>query len=317
MSLTRRALPLVVLLPGVAAAQDTTVRVIVPYAPGGAIDAIGRLFAQRMGGLLNETWVVENRSGGNGRIGAGAVARAAGDGRTLMFSADIHLVARQVMRDVPYDSIADFAPIARVAQGPLVLVGGPKVRADTLPALIAAMRDNPRGVEFANSALGAMGHLATESFKTRIGAPSVETVTYRGTAPALNDVLGGNVALMMAPLLSVLQHVQTGRLRAFGITSATRSSVAPAIPTLIEGGLPDFVFIVWYGFWGPRVLPDPLVARLNATAQRVAAEPEVARRLLDFGTEPVVESAADFARHIGLEYARSSGIIRAANIQPE
>ncbi|WP_431282769.1 Bug family tripartite tricarboxylate transporter substrate binding protein [Humitalea sp. 24SJ18S-53] len=317
MSLARRAFPLLALLPGIAAAQDTTVRVIVPYAPGGAIDAIGRLFAGRMGALLNETWVVENRSGGNGRIGAEAVARAAGDGRTLMFSADIHLVARQVMRDVPYDSIADFAPVARVAQGPLVLVGGPKVRAETLPALIAAMREAPQSFEFANSALGAMGHLATESFKARIGTPSVETVTYRGTAPALNDVLGGNVALMMAPLLSVLQHVQTGRLRAFGITAATRSSVAPTIPTLIEAGLPDFVFIVWYGFWGPRALPETVVARLNATAQRIAAEPDVARRLLDFGTEPVAESPGDFIAHIALEFARSSGIIRAANIQPE
>lgn len=192
-----------------------------------------------------------------------------------------------------------------------------RIRAETLPGLIDATRARPRDFEFANSALGAMGHLATESLKTRIGTPTVETVTYRGTAPALNDVLGGNVALMMAPLLSVLQHVQTGRLRAFGITAAARSSVAPGVPVLIEGGRAAFVFIVWYGFWGARSLPEPLVVRLNATAQRISAEPEVTRRLLDFGTELVEEDAAAFARHIAAEFARSTAIIRAAHIQPE
>ena len=161
-----------------------------------------------------------------------------------------------------------------------------------------------------------MGHLATESFKRRVGADTL-TVTYRGTAPGLNDVLGGQVALMMAPLLSVLQHTRGGRLTAFGITSAARSAVAPEIPTLIEGGLADFVFTVWYALWGPRALAAEHVARLNAAAQAAARDEDFIRRLAALGTEPVAEDAASFARHIAAEYARNAAIIRDAGIRPE
>jgi Tripartite tricarboxylate transporter family receptor len=220
-TLLRSALPLALAAAGTAGivstprrawAQDGgAVSLVVPYAPGGAIDTIGRIFAQQLSPMLGESWVVLNRSGGNGIIGAQEVARAAPDGHTLMFSADIHLVARQVMSKVPYDPIADFTPVARAAQGPLVLVGSPELRPQTLAELVADAKARPEEYEFANSSLGAMGHLATESFKKLIGADLL-VVNYRGTAPALNDVLSGQVALMMAPLLSVLGH-RPARLR--------------------------------------------------------------------------------------------------------
>ena len=162
--LLRSALPLALAAAGTAgivrraSAQDGgTVSLVVPYAPGGAIDTIGRIFAQQLSPMLGESWVVLNRSGGNGIIGAQEVARADPDGRTLMFSADIHLVARQVMSKVPYDPIADFTPVARAAQGPLVLVGSPELRPQTLAELVADAKARPEEYEFANSSLGAMG----------------------------------------------------------------------------------------------------------------------------------------------------------------
>jgi tripartite-type tricarboxylate transporter receptor subunit TctC len=299
-----------------AAAQEArTVRLIVPYAPGGAIDAIGRVFAPRLGPLLGEAWVVDNRSGGNGVIGAQEVARAAPDGRTLMFSADIHLVARHVMRNVPYDPVADFTPVARAAQGPLVLVGNPGLRPRTLAELIADAKARPDEYTFANSSLGAMGHLATESFKRLVGVDLL-VVSYRGTAPALNDVVSGQVPLMMAPLLSVLEQVRVGRLRAYAVTAAERSRVAPGIPTAAEAGLPGLEFTVWYAMWGPKGLPSEMAERLNGAVRRVAAMPEVATRLAEFGVEAVAEDPAAFVRHIQAEYARNTRIIAEAGIQP-
>jgi tripartite-type tricarboxylate transporter receptor subunit TctC len=321
-TLLRSALPLALAAAGTASAsrfalsQDGgTVSLVVPYAPGGAIDTIGRIFAQQLSPMLGESWVVLNRSGGNGIIGAQEVARAAPDGHTLMFSADIHLVARQVMSKVPYDPIADFTPVARAAQGPLVLVGSSELQPQTLAELVQDAKARPDEYEFANSSLGAMGHLATESFKKLIGADLL-VVNYRGTAPALNDVLSGQVALMMAPLLSVLGHVKAGGLRAYAVTAAKRSPVAPEIPTAAEAGLPGLEFTVWYAMWGPKGLPPETVERLNGAVRRVAAMPEIASRLADLGVEPVIEDQAAFARHIQAEYARNTQIIAEAGIEP-
>jgi tripartite-type tricarboxylate transporter receptor subunit TctC len=297
-------------------AQDRVVRVIVPFPPAGAIDAIARLLAPEMAARLRETWVIENRAGGNGVIGAEAVMRAAPDGRTLMFSADIHLVVRAVMRSVPYDPVADFTPLARVAQGPMLLVGHPGLPAQDLPGLIAVLRARPGALAFANTALGAMGHVTTESFKQRLEIDAL-TVTYRGTAQALNDVVGGQAGLMMAPLLSGLPLVRAGRLRGFAVTAPARSPAAPEIPTMAEGGLADFNFTVWYGLWAPRGMPEPQADRLNTLAREVAAEPGFASRLAELGNEPVRESRAQFAAHIAAEHARNSAILARAGVQPE
>lgn len=304
-------------LPFTARAQGANVRLIVPFAPGGAIDAIGRFYAQALAPLLSETWVVENRTGGNGVIGARAVAAATPDGRTLMFHADAHIVAREVMRDPGYDALADFTPIARVAEGPLVLVGHPGIRANDLPGLVALMRARPADFAFANSSLGALGHLATEWFKTEVGAREATLVSYRGTGPALTDVLGGQPSLMMAPMLAALPHVRSGRLRAFAVCARERSAVAPEIPTGAEQGMPSLDFVVWYGMWGPKGMDAGLVARLNGAAQQAGRDPAMRERLASVGCTPVFEDAAGFARTIAADHQRNSGIIRAAGIQPE
>ena len=304
-------------LPAPARAQRRAVRLIVPAAPGGAIDVLGRLYAPRLAEALGETWVVENRSGANNTLGAAEVARAAPDGGTFLVNADIHLMARHVMRAVPYDPVADFTPIARLATAPMVLVGNPRLTPEGgVPALVAAMRARPADFAFANSALGAMGHLATEGFRRAARVDPV-IVSYRGTAPALTDVISGNAALMVAPLGSALPHVTDGRLRAYAVMGPRRSPRAPAIPTIAEEGMPGLDFTLWYALWAPRGLPDAQADRLHAAVEAASREPAMAARIGEQGAEAVAEGRADFARFIAGEAERNARIAREAGIVPE
>lgn len=301
-----------------ADAQPRTVRVVVPFAPGGGIDIAGRIFAEALGPQLGEAWVVENRSGANGALGAQLVARAAPDGRTLLCNSDSQLLARGVMKDVAYDPIADFTPIARLASSPLVLVGAPGLAATTLPALVAAVQAAPDRFAFANTSLGTSGHLATEVFRQEVGRP-VLVVSYRGTGPALQDVVAGQAQLMMSPLSSALPLIRGGQLRAYLVTGTGRSAAVPEIPNAGEAGMPALAPLApWFALWGPRALPEAEVVRLNTAVQRAAAAPEVTRRLAELGSAPVPgEDAGSFGRFITAEHARGMNILRAANFQPE
>jgi len=304
-------------LPTTAQAQRRPVRIVVPAAPGGAIDVIGRIYASRLGDLLGSTWVVENRSGANNTLGAAEVARSAPDGLTYLVNADIQLMAKRVMKAVPYDPVADFTPISRLATAPMVLVGNPRSTPEGgVAALIPAMKARPDSFTFANSGLGSMGHLATEGFKREAGLDSL-IVTYRGTAPALTDVISGNTALMVAPLGSALPQIEEGRLRAFAIMGPRRSPRAPAIPTIAEQGMPSLDFTLWYAMWAPKGLPDAEADRLNAAVQTISREPEIRARIAEQGAEPVTEDRATFTRFIGTENVRSGQMAEVAKIEPE
>lgn len=320
MSIRRRQLGGAALLlgtPGLARAQRRPVRLVVPAAPGGAIDVIGRIYASRLGDLLGTTWVVENRSGANNTLGAAEVARSAPDGMTYLVNADIQLMAKRVMKAVPYDPVADFTPISRLATAPMVLVGNPRATPEGgVAALIPAMKARPDGFTFANSGLGSMGHLATEGFKREAGLNSL-IVTYRGTAPALTDVISGNTALMVAPLGSALPQIEEGRLRAFAIMGPRRSPRAPAIPTIAEGGMPSLDFTLWYAMWAPKGLPEAEADRVNAAVQAISREPEIRARIAEQGAEPVTEDRATFARFIATEDVRSGQMAQVARIEPE
>lgn len=320
MLLQRRALGAATLLlglPNAARAQRRVVRLVVPAAPGGAIDVIGRIYASKLGDALQQTWVVENRSGANNTLGAAEVARAAPDGQTLLVNADIHLMARRVMRSVPYDPISDFTPVARIAVAPMVLVGNPNQTPEGgVATLIAAMRAQPDKFTFANSALGSMGHLATESFKREAKAEAL-VVSYRGTAPALTDVVSGSVALMIAPLGSAVSQIESGQLRAYAIMGPRRSARAPQIPTIAEQGMPGLDFTLWYAIWGPKGLPEAEAERLNAAVQALSRDPEIRTRIADQSAEPVAEDRAAFGRFIQAEYERNGRIAELAGIQPE
>jgi tripartite-type tricarboxylate transporter receptor subunit TctC len=299
------------------AAQQRNVRLVVPAAPGGAIDVIGRLYAQRLAELLGQTWVIENKSGASNTLGANEVARAAPDGATFLTNADIHIMAKHVMRSVAYDPIADFTPISRFATSPMLLVGHPGTTPATVAELIAAMKAQPDKFNFANSGLGSMGHLATESLKRRIGAGKSLLVTYRGTAPAINDLIGGQVSLMVAPLGSALAHVDSGKLRAFAIMGARRSARLPNVPSIAEAGLSGIEFMLWYGLWGPKGLAAETVARVNAAVQTASKEPALVERLAALGAESVTEDPASFARFIDQEVQNAARIVQDAEIKPE
>jgi tripartite-type tricarboxylate transporter receptor subunit TctC len=303
-------------LPRAASAQQSrNVRLVVPAAPGGAIDAIGRLYAERLKDTLGQTWVIENRAGANNTLGAAEVARAAPDGTTLLTNADIHLMAKHVMRQVPYDPVADFSPISRLATSPMVFVGHPGRTPADLKALAAEMKAAPDKHTYSNSGLGAMGHLASVSFNNHIGV-KVVVVTYRGTAPALTDVIGGQTTLMVAPLGSALQQVQAGSLRAFAVMSERRVPQLPSVPTIAEAGFPGLNFMLWYALWGPKGLPADLVTQINAAVQAASKHPDLIQKLAALGAEPVTETAAAFASFIATEAARSAEIAKVAGITP-
>jgi len=298
-----------------SAQQGRTVRLVVPAAAGGAIDAIGRLYAERLKDILGQSWVVENRAGANNTIGAAEVARAAPDGATLLTNADIHLMAKHVMKQVPYDPLADFTPISRFATSPMVFVGHPGKTPADLKALAAEMKAAPDKHTFSNSGLGAMGHLASESFNTAIGIKTV-IVSYRGTAPALTDVIGGQTTLMVAPLGSALQQIQAGSLRAFAVMSERRSPQLPDVPSIAEAGFPGLNFLLWYALWGPKGMAPDLVGQLNAAVQTASKHPDLVQKLTALGAEPVTESAAEFAAFFTAEAARGAELARVAGIQP-
>ena len=303
-------------LPRAASAQQSrNVRLVVPAAPGGAIDVIGRLYADRLKDTLGQTWVIENRAGANNTLGAAEVARAAPDGTTLLTNADIHLMAKHVMKQVPYDPVADFSPISRLATSPMVFVGHPGKTPTDLKALAAEMKAAPDKHTYSNSGLGAMGHLASASFNNRIGVKAV-VVTYRGTAPALTDVIGGQTTLMVAPLGSALQQIQAGSLRAFAVMSEQRAPQLPSVPTVAEAGFPGLSFMLWYGLWGPKGMPPDLVTQLNAAVQAASKHPELVQKLTALGAEPVTETATAFASFLATESIRSAEIAKVAGITP-
>lgn len=301
-------------------AQGRTVRLIVPAPPGGAIDLIARLHAPRLSARSGgQSFVVENRAGGNNTIGAAEVARSAPDGLTFLVNADIHLMGQRVVRGLTYDPMADFSGIGRTATAPLLIVGHPQAsRATTLAELAVQMQRDPRHYTLASSGAGSMAHLASEGLKRRVGAAEAVVAHYRGTGPAINDVVAGNVPLMVAPVLSANPLVQGGRLRAFAVTAATRTAAAPEVPTVDEAGLPGLHFTLWYAVWGPKGLPGALAEDFSGKLREIGREPEIVARLAQAGADPfTADTPASFSAFLVAENARNGRIAEEAGIQPE
>jgi tripartite-type tricarboxylate transporter receptor subunit TctC len=292
------------------------IRMIVPYTPGAATDAMARLAAQKLAERLGVTVVVENRAGANGAIGSQAVLQAPPDGYTILGSASIHPMAKYVMKNAPYDAVADFTPIARTARGPLLLVMNPKLAPRSIPEVVEAARKDPGKWSFATSSLGSAGHLGSIEFN-RLTRSSIEIVGYRGSSPALTDVAAGNVQLMFDPVLATLPMVRGGQLHALAIATRERTSLAPDIPTAAEAGLPGFEFYSWYGVWAAKGVPMPIIDRMNAALTAGLREPEVVRRLNSQGFEPVTETAAQAARYIERDVATNAELLRLANFVPD
>ena len=292
-----------------------TIRVIVPWPPGAANDALGRLLAQRLQEKLGATTVVENRVGGAGLVGTSAVIQAAPDGYTLLASAFNTAVMPLVLKGANFDPEMDLEVVARTARAPLVLLMTAARPQQTLAQVVEAAKANPRDWSIAISSLGSAGHLATIEFNRRIGA-DLQLVPYRGTTPALTDIMGGNVQLLIDPSFALLPAARGDKARALGIATAQRSALAPEIPTMSEAGLPGYEFESWYGIWAPKGTPAEIRERIGTLMRETMSDPEIAQRLKNQVLEPVTESVDETKRFIASEIARARALLRSVNFEP-
>lgn len=320
MKVTRRAALAATLLPGLARAQTAApwpgrpVRFILPYPPGGPTDIMGRIVAQAVQGPLGQPFVVENRPGASGLIGSEQVARAAPDGSTFLVNASAHAIVPHLTRQMPFDAIADFTPVTNIAAVPLMLVVTPSLPVRSVQELIDYARANPGKVSYASSSQGGAPHLAAELFKLMAGVEMVH-VPYRGSGPAVQDLMAGTVQVMIDSMPSSAGAVRNGQLRALGVTTSDRVAAFPDLPTIAEAGVPGYEIATWYGIWAPRGTPGEIVGRLQQAVATAVATPEVKARLDALGARPVADSPADFARFVRSEYDRWGRLVRDANIR--
>ena len=294
-----------------------TVSLVVPYPPGGSVDGVARIIAQKLTETMGQNFIVENRAGGAGGIvGANYVAKSAPDGYTMMLTASIHVVTPFLHKAVPYDVITDFTPITLVASGPLVVSTAPNVPANTLKELFDLVRKDPTKYTFATSSFGSAGHMAIELLKRDAG---VETpvIAYKGAGPALTDLMGGQVQLMADPMLSSLPLAKARKIKALAVTSMKRVAIAPEIPTVAELGMTGFDFASWYGLWGPKGMPSDLVVKIQSEVVKIVRQPEVKKQFATLGFEPIGSTPEYFAKYIKDEMARYQQIIKDAKIKVE
>jgi tripartite-type tricarboxylate transporter receptor subunit TctC len=296
-------------------AGDRPIRVIVPFAAGGGVDVFARLLSEKLRQKSGMTFIVENRAGANGSIGGNVVKNAEPDGTTLLFSAGTHVMAQQVMKSAPYDPIDDFASIARVGEAPMMLVVSPKVAANSIGELIAEARKAPEKWTLATSALGAPGHLAELDFN-RLSGLNLLIQPYRGTAPALNDIAGGHVQMMIDPVLALLPLATSKQVKGLAVTTAKRTPLAPDFPTASESGLAGMDHSSWYGVWGPKKLSPDLVAQLNDMINNAIGELKSEGQLAKLGIEPVSETASQFETFARNYLARNAELLKASSFEP-
>ena len=292
------------------------IRMVVPYAPGGTTDLIGRIVAGPLGRELGQEVVVDNRGGGGGTIGMGAVAQAAADGYTIgMPALGAHASNETLMAKLPYDSDRDFQPLAYIGQSPLVVVAAPNNPARTLPELMARAKSAGKGINFASGGIGLGAHIAGELLKLRSGADMTH-VAYKGGGPAMTDVMAGQVDMLFAPIGTVLPLVRAGKLKALAIASAARSPRMPEVPTMQEAGFPDFVMAESFGLLAPRGLPPEVAQRLQQAAATVLRQPEVARRMDEQGVDLAPAGPQQLDEFIRSEVRKYRDVIQRAGIKP-
>ncbi len=303
-----------------AQAQDgypaRTVRIVVPFAPGGATDVLARAVGERLGKRLGQPFVIENRAGAGTVIASDHVANAAPDGYTLMLAASALATAPLLNSKVNYDPIRSFAPITLVAAVPHILVVPQQSPIRTVKDLIDYARANPGKLSYASVGPGTSNHLEGELFKSMANVFMVH-IPYRGSAPALNDVVSGQVDLMFDAIASAGPFVKSGRLRQIALTTARRASVAPDLPTVAESGLPGYEAMPWLGFVAPAGTPAAIVDRLQREVTAIIAEPDMKERLHQWGFEPVGNTPQQFADFIAEESAKWTRVIKDARIRHE
>jgi tripartite-type tricarboxylate transporter receptor subunit TctC len=294
-----------------------TVTVIVPYPPGGSVDGVARILVQKLNETMGQHFIVENRAGGaSGTVGAAAVAKALPDGYTLMVSASVHVINPFLYSNIPYDAVKDFTPVTLLADGPLIVSTTPSVPANNLKDFFDLVRKDPQKFTFGTTSIGSASHLAIELLKRDAGIDTL-VIAYKGTGPALTDLMSGQIQLLADPMLSSLPLAQAGKIKALGLTSLKRAAAAPDIPTVEESGMKGFEFVSWYGLWGPKNLPADISAKLQSEIAKILARPDMKERLAVLGFDPIGSTSDQFAKYIDAEMAKYSKIIQDAKIKPE
>lgn len=289
------------------------IRMVIPFPPGGTLDTVGRQLAQKLGEQMGQNFIVENKPGGNGVIGGDVVAKAQADGYTLLFNASTFTTAPMTMKSVPYGVIKDFTPVALVAKAPLSVAINKNLPVTDIKSLMAYAKATPGKMTFAVGSIGSAGHLSTELLK-RAGNLDYLIVPYKGTAPAFQDLIGGQIDGFIDPILGSLQYHKSGMLRVVAVTSAQRAASLPDVPTVGET-IPGYEFYSWYGLWGPAKLPADITQRLNTEVNKALAE--MTPKLKEQGLLTTPGSVEDFAKFQRSDMERSQKIVTEGNIRVE
>ncbi|MDB5809722.1 MAG: hypothetical protein JWN94_1844 [Betaproteobacteria bacterium] len=301
----------------VAAYPERPIRLVVPAAPGGAIDVVGRIMGVKLSDVLGQNVVIDNRAGANNIIGTEIAARAVPDGYTLLITAGAHTINPAVYKKLPYDALRDFSPIGHICNsGGLVVVVHPSFGAKTLQQLIDMARASPGKIAYGSAGFGNSTHLAAELFQMMANVKLIH-VPYKGAGPAVTDLLGGQIPLMFGPSPVVVPMVQAGRLRPLAFTGLKRSSQLPDVPTVDEAGIKGYENSGWYGMYGPRGTPKEIVARVNAAIRQIVQMPDTRERFAGLNLDPIGSTPEEFARFLKDDLAKYAAIAKAAGIKPE
>lgn len=305
------------LLPALEAAAQTyptrAVRLIIPQSAGSATDTVARMIGARLAEKFGQPVVHENRVGAGGIIGVELMAKAAPDGYTIAIVSATHAVNPSLRRNLPYDSIADFAPVTMATAQPYVMLAHPSLPAKNVRELVALARSRPGQINYASSGAGTLGHLGFELLKTTASVNMVH-VPYKGIVPAITDIVGGHVSLLYSTVVSGMPQVNAGKLRALAVSSIKRAQVAPGVPTVAESGFPGYDVSGWYGILAPAKTPPDIVNRLNSEIVTILRSPAAAERLAMDGSEAVGNTPEQFAAHIKSEIAKWGKVVKAAGI---
>ena len=286
------------------------ITMIVPFSAGGTTDILARVVGQALSTELGQSIIIDNRPGAGGNIGGQAAARAAGDGYTLfMGTVGTHAINEALYKKMPFDPVKDFAPLTRVANVPNLLVAHPSQPFKTVKEMMAYAKANPGKLNFGSSGSGSSIHLSGELFKSMTRLDMVH-VPYKGSAPAITDLLGNQIAIMFDNMPSAIQHVRSGKLRPIAVTTAKRSPELPDVPTIAEAGVPGYEATSWFGMFAPAATPQPLLDKLNAALVKVLNQPDVKKKIAEQGGDVVAETPAQFAAFIKSETAKWGKVVK-------
>lgn len=306
-------------LPLTSSAQDfptRPVKVVVGYAPGGGTDIFARLIADRMGRVLGQPMVVENRAGANGNIAAELVAKAPADGYNLLFVVNTHVTAADLYASLPYDPIKDFAPVGLVVATPLLLVSHPGFAPDNVRELITYAKANPGKATFATPGMGSPAHLTIEMLKANAGL-DILVVHYQGAGPAQSDVMAGHVNMQIPTLAQAMPQAKANRIKLLAQTGLNRSALAPNLPTIAEQGVPGFQSDIWFALLAPAATPPAVVAQLNRAMNEVLAEPETITKLREMGADPIGGTPEQALKLMRDDQAKWHKVIKEVDIKPQ